>query len=115
MTATDATTGDNADRPKDVRQARLAAIKQRAHHGQRNGREVGHVGRVGQGVAAHWKRFHLHNALNALQDDHSAASLHLDEFDRAELAKEFPEMEADKVPTVEEIRTRFDMIAGGAL
>jgi len=64
---------------------------------------------------SHWKRFHLHNALNALEDDHSAASLHLDEFDRAELAKEFPEMEADRVPTVEELRTRFDMVAGGAL
>jgi hypothetical protein len=64
---------------------------------------------------SHWKRFHLHNALNALEDDHSAAELHLDEFDRAELAKEYPEMEADKVPTVEEIRSRFDMIAGGML
>jgi hypothetical protein len=64
---------------------------------------------------SHWKRLHLHNALNALEDDHSAAELHLDEFDRAELAKEYPEMEADKVPTVEEIRSRFDMIAGGML
>jgi hypothetical protein len=132
MTATDATTGDNADRPKDVRQPRLAAIKQRAHHGQRNGRRsvmsdelakvlrrfeerLVHLETSAQQGLSHWKRFHLHNALNALQDDHSAASLHLDEFDRAELAKEFPEMEADKVPTVEEIRTRFDMIAGGAL
>jgi hypothetical protein len=57
----------------------------------------------------------LYNALNALEDDHSAAELHLDEFDRAELAKEYPEIEADKVPTVEEIRSRFDMIAGGML
>lgn len=64
---------------------------------------------------SHWKRFHLHNALNALEDDHSLASLHLDEFDRAELAKEFPEMDADKVPTVDELRTRFDMIAGGMI
>jgi hypothetical protein len=64
---------------------------------------------------SHWKRFHLHNALNALDDDHSVANLHLDEFDRAELAKEYPELEADKVPTVDELRTRFDMIAGGAL
>lgn len=63
----------------------------------------------------HWKIFHLHNALNALEDDHSAADLHLDEFDRADLAKEFPELEADKVPTVEEIRSRFDTIAGGIL
>ena len=64
---------------------------------------------------AHWKVFHLHNALNALETDHSLASLHLDEFDRAELAKEYPELEADKVPTVEELRSRFDMIAGGML
>jgi hypothetical protein len=41
--------------------------------------------------------------------------LHLDEFDRAELAREFPELEADRVPTVEELRSRFDMIAGGML
>lgn len=64
---------------------------------------------------AHWKIFHLHNALNALEKDHSLANLHLDEFDRAELAKEYPELDADKVPTVEELRSRFDMIAGGAL
>ena len=64
---------------------------------------------------AHWKRFHLHNALEALKDDHAAADLHLDEFDRAELAREFPELEADRVPTVEELRSRFDMIAGGML
>lgn len=63
----------------------------------------------------HWKVFHLHNALNALDGDHSLAQLHLDEFDRAELAREFPEMDADKVPTVEELRSRFDVIAGGML
>ncbi|HEV3489782.1 MAG TPA: hypothetical protein VG224_04190 [Reyranella sp.] len=63
----------------------------------------------------HWKRFHLHNALDALKDDHAAADLHLEEFDRAELAREFPELEADRVPTVEELRSRFDMIAGGML
>lgn len=62
---------------------------------------------------AYWKRFHLHNALDALKDDHAAADLHLDEFDRAELAREFPELDADRVPTVEELRARFDMIAGG--
>ncbi|MDB5486946.1 MAG: hypothetical protein JWQ58_661 [Reyranella sp.] len=64
---------------------------------------------------AHWHIFHLHNALNALPDDHAAADLHLDEFDRADLAKEFPEMDADKAPTVSEIRSRFDMLAGGTL
>ena len=74
-----------------------------------------HLEASAQEGLSHWKRFHLHNALNALEDDHSAAELHLDEFDRAELAKEYPEMEADKVPTVEEIRSRFDMIAGGML
>jgi hypothetical protein len=63
----------------------------------------------------HWKRFHLHNALDALEDDHTAADLHLDEFDRVELAREFPELEADRVPTVEELRARFDTIAGGML
>ena len=30
----------------------------------------------------HWKKFHLHKALEALPDDHSIANLHLDEFDR---------------------------------
>jgi hypothetical protein len=63
----------------------------------------------------HWKRFHLHNALDALKDDHAVANLHLDEFDRVELAREFPELEADRVPTVEELRARFDTIAGGML
>lgn len=64
---------------------------------------------------APWKVFHLHNALNALASDHSVADLHLDEFDRHELEKEYPELEADKVPTVDEIRNRFDLIAGGNL
>ena len=64
---------------------------------------------------AHWKRFHLHKALEALKDDHAAADLHLDEFDRTELAREYPELEADRVPSVEELRSRFDMVAGGLL
>jgi hypothetical protein len=62
-----------------------------------------------------WQVFHLHNALTALHDDHSTADLHLDEFDRHQLEKEYPELEADKVPTIEEIRSRFDMIAGGMI
>ena len=66
-------------------------------------------------MPARWQVFHLHNALNALEDDHNVADLHLDEFDRAELAREFPELEADRVPTVEELRSRFDMVAGGML
>jgi hypothetical protein len=68
-----------------------------------------------QEMPARWQVFHLHNALNALEEDHSAADLHLDEFDRHELEKEYPELAADKVPTVEELRTRFDMIAGGMI
>jgi hypothetical protein len=64
---------------------------------------------------AHWKIFHLHNALNALKNDHAAAALHLDEFDKVDVAREFPEMEADRIPTVEQIRSRFDTIAGGML
>jgi hypothetical protein len=62
---------------------------------------------------ARWQIFHLHNALGALEQDHNVADLHLDEFDRHELEKEYPELEADRVPTVEELRSRFDMIAGG--
>ncbi len=64
---------------------------------------------------AHWKRFHLHNALEALRDDHAVADMHLDEFDRVELAREFPELEADKVPTVDELRARFDVFTGSML
>ena len=66
-------------------------------------------------MPARWQIFHLHNALKSLPHDHDTASLHLDEFDRHDLGKEYPELEADKVPTVEEIRSRFDMIAGGAI
>ncbi len=66
-------------------------------------------------MPARWQIFHLHNALNALPHDHDTADLHLDEFDRHDLAKEYPELEADKVPTVDEIRSRFDSIAGGLL
>ena len=39
----------------------------------------------------------------------------IDELDRAELAREYPEMEADHAPTVDELRSRFDMVAGGML
>lgn len=63
----------------------------------------------------HWHLFHLNNALKALHDDHSAAHLHLDEFDRVELAKEFPELDADQPPSAAEIRNRFDMLAGSLL
>jgi hypothetical protein len=65
--------------------------------------------------ARHWKAVHLHKALAALPADHLAADQHLDELDRAELARDNPELVADQVPTVEEIRSRFGMIAGGNL
>lgn len=65
--------------------------------------------------ARHWKAVHLHKALTALPGDHLAAGEHLDELDRAEMAREYPEMTADHAPTVEEIRTRFGMIAGANL
>lgn len=62
---------------------------------------------------ARWQIFHLHNALNALESDHSAADLHLDEFDRHELEKEYPELAADQTPSVDELRTRFAAFSGG--
>ena len=65
--------------------------------------------------AKHWKAVHLHKALTVLPDDHLAADLHLDELDRAELAREYPEMAEAQVPTVEEIRSRFGVIAGGMI
>ena len=65
--------------------------------------------------ARHWKAVHLHKALAALPGDHLAAGQHLDELDRAELAREYPEMAEAQAPTVEEIRSRFGMIAGGML
>jgi hypothetical protein len=66
-------------------------------------------------MPARWQVFHLHNALNALPDDHGTADLHLDEFDRHDLEKEYPELAADKVPTVDELRSRFDSLSGGLL
>jgi len=65
--------------------------------------------------ARHWKAVHLHKALAVLPGDHAAADLHLEELDRAELAREYPEMAESQVPTVEEIRSRFSTIAGGTL
>lgn len=64
---------------------------------------------------AHWHLFHLHRTLDVLENDHALADMHLDEYDRHALAKEFPELETDKIPTVEEIRSRFDMVSGGSL
>jgi len=65
--------------------------------------------------AKHWKALHLHKALAALPGDYVAADLHLDELDRAELTREYPEMAEAQAPTVDEIRPRFGMIAGGML
>jgi hypothetical protein len=65
--------------------------------------------------AKHWKALHLHKALAALPGDHVAADLHLDELDRVELTREYPEMASAQAPTVDEIRSRFAMIAGGML
>jgi hypothetical protein len=65
--------------------------------------------------AAHWKAVHLHKALSVLPDDHALAELHLDELDRVELAREYPEVAADQAPTVDEIRSRFNLIASRML
>lgn len=61
---------------------------------------------------ARWQLFHLHNALGALEENRDDAGLHLDEFDRHDLEKEYPELEADHVPSVDEIRTRFSLLGG---
>ena len=65
--------------------------------------------------ARHWKAVHLHKALTALPGDHRTADQHLEELDRAELAREYPDMAEVQPPTVEEIRARFGMIAGGTI
>ena len=59
---------------------------------------------------ARWQLFHLHNALGALENDRNDADLHLDEFDRHELEREYPELEADHVPSVDEIRARYSLL-----
>ena len=61
---------------------------------------------------ARWQVLHLHNALDALENG-GDADLHLDEFDRHQLEREYPELEADKVPSVDELRSRFMLLAGG--
>jgi hypothetical protein len=62
---------------------------------------------------ARWQIMHLHNALGALENDRNDADLHLDEFDRHDLEREYPELEADHVPSVDEIRARYTILAGG--
>ena len=61
---------------------------------------------------ARWQVLHLHNALDALESGDDA-DRHLDEFDRHQLEREYPELEADKVPSVDELRSRFMLLAGG--
>ena len=63
-------------------------------------------------MPARWQVFHLHNALDALENERDDADLHLDEFDKHALEQEYPELKADRVPTVEELRSRFDLLAG---
>ncbi len=82
---------------------------------QRLEERLAHLETLRHEKPARWQLFHLHNALNALEDDHNAADLHLDEFDRHELEKEYPELAADNVPSVDEVRSRFDLIAGSML
>ena len=64
---------------------------------------------------ARWQLLHLHNALGALEAGGNDADLHLDEFDRHDLEREYPELEADHVPSVDEIRARYALLAGGAV
>jgi len=68
-----------------------------------------------QEMPARWQILHLHNALDSLENGADDADLHLDEFDRHALEREYPELEADHVPSVDEIRTRFNLIAGTAV
>jgi hypothetical protein len=63
-------------------------------------------------MPARWQLLHLHGALDALENGRDNADLHLDEFDRHQLEKEYPELEADRVPTVDELRSRFNLISG---
>jgi Zn-dependent protease with chaperone function len=65
--------------------------------------------------AKHWKAVHLHKALAVLPGAHLTADMHLDELDRAVLARDYPEMAEGQAATVEEIRSRFSTIAGRML
>ena len=65
-----------------------------------------------------WKAFHLHKALNAMEDDHPSARLHLNEFDREDweaAIEEYPELKADSPPSPEELRSRYITFAGGMI
>ena len=64
-------------------------------------------------MPARWQVFHLHNALNALPHDHGTADLHLDEFDRHDLAKEYPDLAFGARPVG--LGERFEIQAGQQL
>lgn len=92
----------------DERASLLKRIEERLPHLETETRD-GH---------RHWKAFHLHKALNAVEDDHPTAHLHLNEFDREDweaAIEEYPELKADSPPSPEEIRSRYVMFAGGMI
>jgi hypothetical protein len=77
-----------------------------------------HLDAKGPDGHRHWKAFHMHKALTALDDDHPTAHLHLNEFDREDweaAAEEYPELKADIPPSPEDIRSRFTAVAGGTI
>ena len=86
----------------------LRRIEERLPHLEK-GDDAGH---------ARWKAYHLHKALNAVEDDHPTAHLHLDQFDREDweaAEEEYPELKADTPPSPEDIRSHFATFAGGMI
>jgi hypothetical protein len=86
----------------------LQRIKERLPQFEAEGRD-GH---------RHWKAFHLHRAMNSLENDHPTAHLHLNEFDREDweaASEEYPELKADTPPSPAEIRSRLATFAGGLI
>lgn len=82
---------------------------------------ISHFCRAAYRIASpisHWKTFHLHKALNALEDDHPKARLHLDEFDRKDweaAVEECPALKTDSPPSPDEIRSRYVTFVGGMI
>ncbi len=77
-----------------------------------------HLGKGDHVGHERWKAFHLHKALNAVEDDHPTARLHLEQFDRKDweaAEEEYPELKADTPPSPEDIRARFATFAGGLI
>jgi hypothetical protein len=62
-----------------------------------------------------WQRCCLEQALDVLEEDPDAASARLDDFDRAATSTEVGDLvgKVGKVPTVDDIRRRFDNLGGG--